>query len=150
MRFDLEDSDGSWWSLELGDSSGVSSRETIQRTKMFGFDQVTAISQGSINSQFSTTSHTAFHTWSYDNYFTTTYKPFSLHLLSNNRALVWVHLANGNLKTLRNWVPWDEYVQAFDFEEPVLTCYAQERSLRVPRLADCLRSRHQDVLAGRT
>lgn len=108
MRFDSqEDSDGSWWSLELGDSSGVSSRETIQRTKMFGFDQVTAVSQGSLNAQFSATSYAAFHSWAFESYFSASYKPFSLHLLSNNRALVWVHLANGNLKTLRDWALWD-------------------------------------------
>ncbi|EIW59592.1 uncharacterized protein TRAVEDRAFT_122355 [Trametes versicolor FP-101664 SS1] len=108
MRFDSqEDSDGSWWSLELGDSSGVSSRETIQRTKMFGFDQVTAVSQGSLNAQFSATSYVAFHSWAFESYFSASYKPFSLHLLSNNRALVWVHLANGNLKTLKDWALWD-------------------------------------------
>lgn len=108
MRFDSqEDSDGSWWSLELGDSSGVSSRETIQRTKMFGFDQVTAVSQGSLNAQFSATSYGAFHSWAFESYFSASYKPFSLHLLSNNRALVWVHLANGNLKTLKDWALWD-------------------------------------------
>ncbi|KAI0826877.1 hypothetical protein BC628DRAFT_226366 [Trametes gibbosa] len=117
MSFDSQEaSDGSWWSLELGDSSGISSRETIQRTKMFGFDQVTAISQGSLNSQFSSTSHTAFHTWTYDSYFSATYKPFSLQLLSNNRALVWVHLANGNLKPLKEWVP-DDGSEAQEFRD---------------------------------
>ncbi|KAI0632188.1 hypothetical protein C8Q77DRAFT_1158853 [Trametes polyzona] len=117
MRFDSqEDSDGSWWSLELGDSSGVTSRETIQRTKMFGFDQVVAISQGSLNAQFTATSHAAYHSWAFESYFSSTYKPFSLHLLSNNRALVWVHLANGNLKILRDWALWDEGAQ-YEFRD---------------------------------
>ncbi|KAI0372239.1 hypothetical protein BV20DRAFT_1015644 [Pilatotrama ljubarskyi] len=120
MRFESqEDSDGSWWSLELGDSSGVSSRETIQRTKMFGFDQVVAISQGSINAQFTTLSGIAqsiYHAWEFDNYFSATFKPFSLHLLSNDRALVWVHLASGNLKILKDWALWKESEQ-YDFRE---------------------------------
>ncbi|EIW58208.1 uncharacterized protein TRAVEDRAFT_47374 [Trametes versicolor FP-101664 SS1] len=54
QKFELpEDVEGSWWSLEAPDRGGVSSRETIQRAKMHGFDQVIAISQESINIQFS-------------------------------------------------------------------------------------------------
>ncbi|KAI0356431.1 hypothetical protein OH77DRAFT_1400405 [Trametes cingulata] len=112
MRFESqEEADGSWWSLALGDSSGASSRETIQRTKMFGFDQVVAISQGSLNAQFTALCGLAqniYRAWSFDSYFSATFKPFSLHLLSDNRALVWVHLASGTLKTLRDWKVWND------------------------------------------
>ena len=103
-----EDADGSWWSLELPDTSGASSRETIQHSKMYGFDQVTAISQGSLNSQFSTlcaTMQTLFNRWSYEEFFGATFKPMSLRLLSNNRAIVWVHIQAGHLTTLRDWEP---------------------------------------------
>ncbi|KAI0826876.1 hypothetical protein BC628DRAFT_226056 [Trametes gibbosa] len=107
-----EDSDGSWWSLDLGDSSGVCSRETIQRAKMYGFDQVVAISQGSINTQFTAqcanASSVLFHTWAYEQYFSASFKSPSIQLLSNNRAIIWVTLASGSLKALRDWVPCTE------------------------------------------
>ena len=105
-----EDSDGSWWSLELSDKSGASSRETIRRTKMFGFDQVVAISQGSLNAQFaalSTTTQSILHRWSYGDYFAATFRPISLRLLSNNRAIVWVDILGGHLKTLKDWSLWE-------------------------------------------
>ncbi|KAI0667589.1 hypothetical protein C8Q78DRAFT_981541 [Trametes maxima] len=103
-----EDAEGSWWKLgELGEQSGAAWRETIQQTKMYGFDQVIAISQGSINAQFSASSHLIFHSWAYENFFSSTFKPLSIHLLSSNKAILWVHLTNGSLKTLREWVPWD-------------------------------------------
>ncbi|KAI0754908.1 hypothetical protein C8Q80DRAFT_1094717 [Daedaleopsis nitida] len=105
-----EDTDGSWWSLELADTSGASSRETVQRTKMFGFDQVTAISQGSINAQFSALCaniQSIFYRWKYEEFFAASFKPMTIRLLSNNRVIVWVHMQGGHLKTLREWVPWD-------------------------------------------
>ncbi|KAI0712230.1 hypothetical protein C8Q76DRAFT_845437 [Earliella scabrosa] len=114
-----EDADGSWWSLELADTSGVSSRETIQRTKMFGFDQVVAISQGSINAQFSAlfaNIQSIFYRWKYEDFFAASFKPMSIRLLSHNRAIVWVHLQGGHLKTLRDWVPWDGSMK-FEFGE---------------------------------
>ena len=104
-----EDADGSWWSLELADTSGDSSRETVQRTKMYGVDQVVAVSQGSLNAQFVTLCATqgVLHLWNYEDFFAATFKPMSLRLLSSNRAIVWVHLQGGHLKTLKDWVPWD-------------------------------------------
>ncbi|EIW59593.1 uncharacterized protein TRAVEDRAFT_121066 [Trametes versicolor FP-101664 SS1] len=114
-----DDTEGSWWSLELGDPSGVTSRETIQRAKMYGFDQVVAISQGSINAQFSalwaSASAVLFHTWAYEQFFSCTFKALSLTLLSNNRAIVWVHLTNGNLRALRDWAPSSD--AAYEFRD---------------------------------
>ena len=106
-----EDADGSWWSLELADKSGDSSRETIQRPKMYGFDQVVAISQGSLNAQFATlctAGQSILYRWNYEEFFAATFRPMSLRLLSSNRAIVWVHLQGGHLKTLKDWMPWDE------------------------------------------
>lgn len=105
-----EDADGSWWSLELADKSGDSSRETIQRTKMCGFDQVVAISQGSLNAQFATlctSAHGILHHWHYKEFFSATFRPLTVRLLSNNRAIVWVHLQGGHLKTLKDLAPWE-------------------------------------------
>ncbi|KAI0632190.1 hypothetical protein C8Q77DRAFT_1158854 [Trametes polyzona] len=115
-----EDTEGSWWSLELGDSSGASSRETIQHAKMHGFDQVVAISQGSMNAQFAalwaSSSAVLFHTWAYEQFFSATFKALSLQLLSNNKAIVWVSLTNGTLRALRDWAPCTES-QSFDFRD---------------------------------
>ncbi|PIL22598.1 hypothetical protein GSI_15287 [Ganoderma sinense ZZ0214-1] len=114
-----EDADGSWWSLELADKSGDSSRETIQRTKMYGFDQVVAISQGSLNAQFTTlctAAQSILHRWNYEEFFSATFRPLSLRLLSNNRAIVWVHLHGGHLKTLKDWVPWEGSMK-YDFAD---------------------------------
>ncbi|KAI0706320.1 hypothetical protein C8Q76DRAFT_818580 [Earliella scabrosa] len=84
--------------------------KTIQRTKMFGFDQVVAISQGSINAQLSALSahmQSIFYRWKYEDFFEASFKPMSVRLLSHNRAIVWVHSQGGHLKTLQGSVPWD-------------------------------------------
>ncbi|KAJ3003474.1 hypothetical protein NUW54_g5276 [Trametes sanguinea] len=105
---------------------GGSPRETIGQAKMFGLDQVVAISQASINTQLSALSHALLRMWSHGNAFTATFKPLSMQLLSNERAIVWVHLASGELKTLheRHHEPWNEsplhqfanWVVAFEVE----------------------------------
>lgn len=111
QKFELsEDVEGSWWSLEATDRGGASSRETIQRAKMHGFDQVIAISQESINIQFSaqlaSPSAVLLHSWAYEEFFSCHFKALSLSLLSNNRAIIWVHLTRGNLRPLDNaWKP---------------------------------------------
>ncbi|OSD07148.1 hypothetical protein PYCCODRAFT_1358933 [Trametes coccinea BRFM310] len=89
---------------------GGSPRETIGQAKMFSFDQVIAISQASINLQLSALSHTLLRVWAHGTAFTATFKPLSLQLLSDKRAIVWVHLASGELKTLheRQHEPWTE------------------------------------------
>ncbi|KAI8986088.1 hypothetical protein BD414DRAFT_416881 [Trametes punicea] len=109
-----EEAEGNW-GIEVVDGSGVmvSSRETIQRTKMYGFDQVVAISQGSINAQLALISHTLFRSWCYGESFSVTLKPLSLYLLSNNRAIVWVSLTSGKLKTLDDGKPCDNPLHEF-------------------------------------
>ncbi|KAM5533454.1 hypothetical protein V8D89_012892 [Ganoderma adspersum] len=111
--------DGSWWSLEHPDKSGDRSRETIQRTKMFGFDQVVAISQDSLNAHFATlytAAQSILHRWNYDEFFSTTFRPLSVRFLSNSRAIVWVHLHSGHLKTLKERAPWAGSIK-YDFAD---------------------------------
>lgn len=103
-----DESEGSWWTIGLGEGGSAASQETIQRTKMYGFDQVVAVSQGSINVQFSAASHAIFRTWEFEQSFSATFKPLALHLLSDNRALIWVHITSGKLKTLKNGAPCTE------------------------------------------
>lgn len=114
-----EDADGSWWSLEAKDSSGASSRETILRTKMYEFDQVIAISQGSINAQFAALQaniQSLFFRWEYESYFSTSFKPMTVRLLSNERVIVWIHMKSGNLKTLSNSQPDERCVSTSQFD----------------------------------
>lgn len=94
-------------------------KEVITSTNMFNFDQIVAVSQASLNTYFNslylvaqgakTSDYTsALSKWSYDQYFSATFKPITLRLLSNGKAIVWFHLEEGYLKTLRNWLPWSE------------------------------------------
>ncbi|KAL7279892.1 hypothetical protein ACG7TL_006301 [Trametes sanguinea] len=105
-----EEAEGSWPRIEEPAAlpGRMSSRDTIQHAKMCGFDQVIAISQGSLNVQFTMISHALFRSWSYGEAFSATFKPLSMQLLSNNRAIVWVHLIGGKLKTLLDGKPNDE------------------------------------------
>ena len=101
--------DGSWWTLENPDKNGDRSRGVVQRTKMFGFDQVVAISQDSLNAHFATlytAAQSILYRWNYDEFFSTTFRPLSVRFLSNNRAIVWVHLHSGHLKTPKERAPW--------------------------------------------
>ncbi|CDO76097.1 hypothetical protein BN946_scf184649.g23 [Trametes cinnabarina] len=114
------EAEGSWGQIEVSDpgphSGKVPSRDTIQHAKMYGFDQVVAISQDSINAQFSMLSHALFRTWSYSEAFSATFKPLSMQLLTGNRAIVWVHLASGQLKTLRDGKP-DNECEPYEFKQ---------------------------------
>ncbi|KAI0335832.1 hypothetical protein GY45DRAFT_1239802 [Cubamyces sp. BRFM 1775] len=100
-----DEAEGSWWTIGLGEGVSAGSQETIQRTKMYGFDQVVAISQGSINLQFSAVSHAILRTWDFEQSFNATFRPLALHLLSDNRALLWVHMTSGKLKALKDGAP---------------------------------------------
>lgn len=104
-----EAGDGSWWTLEKTAKSGTESRAPVQHAKMFSFDHVIAISQASINAQLEALSEdikSIFSRWSYGEYFAASFKPLSLRLLSNNRAIVWVHLRGGTFKKLtKKWRP---------------------------------------------
>ena len=86
--------------------------ETIQNTQMHGFDQIIAISQGSLNAQFtllSSTAQSVFREWKYKNYFHATFRPMSLRLLSSKRAIIWVHMWGGHLTVIGDdWKPQGE------------------------------------------
>lgn len=96
--------------------------DIAEKADMGGFDQIVAISQGGLIAHFltlwnsaRTSKEASLVKWNYEDYFEATFKPMTLRLLSNGRAIVWVHLQEGFLKTLRNWLPWKECVcQCFD------------------------------------
>ncbi|THH28534.1 hypothetical protein EUX98_g5660 [Antrodiella citrinella] len=112
----------------LGVSTGVITgdagwKEISEKVDMDGFDQIMAISQGGIIAHFLTlwnNSRTSVEAslvkWAYDDYFEATFKPMTMRLLSNGRAIVWIHLQEGFLRTLRNWLPWSEGTK-YSFED---------------------------------
>ncbi|KAL4248925.1 hypothetical protein ABKN59_007566 [Abortiporus biennis] len=109
--------------VDVGTRKEVVWKEVTEKTDMCGFDQITAISQASLNEHFRSLWQVArsgreksLYSWKYEEFFEATFKPISLRLLSNGRAIVWVHLQGGFLKTLRNWVPWNES-KKYNFED---------------------------------
>ncbi|KZT11520.1 uncharacterized protein LAESUDRAFT_274940 [Laetiporus sulphureus 93-53] len=94
-------------------------KEMVTRSEMYGFDQIVAISQSSVNANFvalwdlaqitKSEEHTsALAKWSHESYFSATFRPLTLRLLSNGRAIVWIDMQEGDLKILKNWMPWKE------------------------------------------
>lgn len=132
IDIDVETADASWeeFTEDVIDEHGVvvSGRHGVvagggewkqisETVDMGGFDQIMAISQGGIIAHFLTlwnnaraSKEASLVKWAYEDYFEATFKPMTVRLLSNGRAIVWIHLQEGFLKTLRNWLPWSEYV----------------------------------------
>ncbi|EKM50129.1 uncharacterized protein PHACADRAFT_153519 [Phanerochaete carnosa HHB-10118-sp] len=106
-------------------SKAAAVKELIEKTHTHGFDHVSAVSQASINAWFkslwsvaSTSKSTVdslLSRFAYEQYFSTKFQAPTLRLLSNNRAIIWLHLQDGWLKTLKNWQPWNES-EAYKFD----------------------------------
>ncbi|OSX64959.1 hypothetical protein POSPLADRAFT_1044390 [Postia placenta MAD-698-R-SB12] len=112
--------------VSAGGSAFVRWTETVTTYSMHGFDQITAISQSSINALFASLHEQGLTTkageyaavlsqWAHEEYFSASFKPITVRLLSNGRAIVWIHLEKGHLKTLRNWQLWHEN-EKYDFD----------------------------------
>ncbi|KAJ3554928.1 hypothetical protein NM688_g2854 [Phlebia brevispora] len=125
------DEHGEWTGATGGDGSIVQTGTSItsswtditEKTDMQDFDEIITITQSAINAYFRTIfsaaqtgKTTMLAAWSYDEYFSASFQPVTIRLLSNRKALVWVHLRDGYLKTLKNWVPWAESEQ-YKFED---------------------------------
>ena len=106
-------------------SKAVAVKELTEQTHTHGFDQISAVSQASINAWFkslwsvSSTSKSTVDSllarFQYEQYFSTKFQAPTVRLLSNNRAIIWLHLQDGWLKTLKNWTPWSES-EAYKFD----------------------------------
>ncbi|PCH36213.1 hypothetical protein WOLCODRAFT_28384 [Wolfiporia cocos MD-104 SS10] len=93
--------------------------ESTKKTEMHSFDQIVAISQSSVNAHFeelresaitaSTASTEVWSTplaeWQYEESFQATFKALTVRLLSDSKAIIWVHLAEGFFKLLKNGSP---------------------------------------------
>ncbi|KAI0676217.1 hypothetical protein C8Q78DRAFT_995876 [Trametes maxima] len=90
---------GIWGNPELDDAS----KGGLQTADLGSFDQVVAISQESINSYLATLYEKAssiFKTWTYGRFFSATFKRPQLRILSNKRAILWIHLQEGSYMPL--------------------------------------------------
>ncbi|TFY58803.1 hypothetical protein EVJ58_g6189 [Rhodofomes roseus] len=110
---------------EYAETTQASWTDIIVDSDMQGFDQVISVSQGSINSRFTQIHEAAKRTeswismlakWSYERYFSATFEPLAVYLLSNGRALLWVHLTDGFLRPLVDMRPSLD-AEEYDFED---------------------------------
>ena len=119
-NFDVGETEEGGWEMETyGEGSHARSkmrittwREITEQTDMCGFDVVTAISQTAVNSQLYNSwtkakgqrdaVDTILAKWSLEDYFAGTFQPITIRLLSNGSAIIWIHLEEGSLKTLRD------------------------------------------------
>ncbi|OBZ69011.1 hypothetical protein A0H81_11374 [Grifola frondosa] len=111
----VDEDDFSSWDVEYRDNNGMTSKETILHAKMYDFHQVIAISQLSINSHFlnlhslhsmQRSASSLLSQWTYEQFFEADFKPLTVHLLSDRKAIILVHVKKGHLKTLKDWKPW--------------------------------------------
>ncbi|KAF9822043.1 hypothetical protein IEO21_00037 [Rhodonia placenta] len=107
------DEDVSSWHLDSSDTGAISNRlqlwrRTIKESDMGTFDQIIAISQSSLNIHFNKLHASALPrsltyplaNWTSDQTFTATFQPINVRLLSEDRAIVWIHLTKGQIKLL--------------------------------------------------
>ncbi|PCH33793.1 hypothetical protein WOLCODRAFT_112517, partial [Wolfiporia cocos MD-104 SS10] len=125
FRFASDEDSLSWDTDVTGDSVHgrmASWRQIINKSEMYGFDQVIAISQASINTDLKSLWDSAIVSgaeghasllakWSFGDYCSVEFAPMRIRLLSDERAVVLIRLKKGFLKTMRNRQPWDESEQ---------------------------------------
>ncbi|KIP08274.1 hypothetical protein PHLGIDRAFT_509076 [Phlebiopsis gigantea 11061_1 CR5-6] len=101
---------------DLTDSKATVWNDIAQHSDMCGYDQITALSQLSINRQFrsawseqqSITSMTAdkmLTRWGYQDRFAAIFEPLTIRLRPDGRAIVFINLVEGFLKPLENSLP---------------------------------------------
>ncbi|KZT65461.1 hypothetical protein DAEQUDRAFT_676750 [Daedalea quercina L-15889] len=91
--------------------------EAIKMYLISGFDRVIVVSQSSINAIFGllwARGQAQGHRdrevveWHYEESFDAHFQPMTVRLLSNERAIIWVHLKHGNFKVLKDEKPVNE------------------------------------------
>lgn len=99
-------------------SKAAAVKELTEKSHTHGFDHISAVSQASINAWFKSlwsvasssksTADSLLSRFSYEQYFSTSFQAPTIRLLSDNKAIIWIHLQDGWLKTLKNWAPCGE------------------------------------------
>ncbi|EKM54030.1 uncharacterized protein PHACADRAFT_257614 [Phanerochaete carnosa HHB-10118-sp] len=117
----VESNEAEWHRYSAEDSKLISKtaawRHIIQNSDVGIYDQVTALSEASINSHFrsSTTAGSKLFEWAYDSYFNVTFEPPTVRLRGDSGAvIVFFHLKSGTLRHLRNHQPYAEG-EEYDF-----------------------------------
>lgn len=118
--------DAEWTGTGFEESGGrMSSRSMVwrdicQHSDMCGFDQITALSQTAVNGHFrsswmeeksSSATTGLLSQWEKPDCFKAVFKPLSIRLRSDGRAIIFVNLEEGYLKPLKNGAPSTECVQ---------------------------------------
>ena len=111
LEYTETETDSHWESTSRDDETtrgDVWWKEITTKTDMFGFDQVIAVSQESIEEHFRVLFRTYkdLENWSHLNFFNATFGGITVRLLSNERAIIWVDIKDGRFKTLLDWAPW--------------------------------------------
>lgn len=99
-------------------SKAAAVKELTEKSHTHGFDHISAVSQASINAWYKSlwsvasssksTADSLLARFAYEQYFSTSFQAPTIRLLSDNKAIVWIHLQDGWLKTLKNWAPCGE------------------------------------------
>ncbi|CCL98532.1 uncharacterized protein FIBRA_00531 [Fibroporia radiculosa] len=145
-----DDEESETWTMTSEKANTRSSAwlERVTRCNMFGFDQISAISQSSINNVLAkhwfkgSLSRPSFAQWDLDEFFSSAFAPLTVRLLSNDRAIFWVHMESGRLKALKKWQPWPESeIYEFNdwhlaFEVNLKRCAHHELNVEAGWLAD--------------
>lgn len=111
----VESNEAEWHRYSAEDGKLISKtaawRHIIQNSDVGIYDQVTALSEASINSHFrsSTTAGSKLFEWSFDSYFNATFEPPTVRLRGDSGAvIVFINLKSGTLRHLRNHQPYPE------------------------------------------
>ena len=117
---EVDANDATWSATDvIEDASGKITkaaiwRNIIQYSDMCGFDQITALSEASINHNFASLARTQtiLERWKHkeEEYATLAFKPPTVRLRSDGRALMTFHLTHGSVKALKNRKPYPAYV----------------------------------------
>ena len=99
-------------------SKAAAVKEVTEKSHCHGFDHISAVSQASLNAWFKSlwtassisksTTDSLLCRFTYEQYFSTSFQAPTIRLLSDNKVIIWIHLQDGWLKTLKNWSPWSE------------------------------------------
>lgn len=89
------------------------STDITTNTDMRGFQQIIVLSQASLDEVYNSyyTKYSWMQKYRMGKNFEVEYGALKVRLLSNNRALVFVHIKSGKLRTIRDGKPWDKYVE---------------------------------------
>ncbi|EKM54028.1 uncharacterized protein PHACADRAFT_257609 [Phanerochaete carnosa HHB-10118-sp] len=125
--------DAEWSRNEVTEDGRTASKTAIwrditQKSDMYGFDQITALSQAAINMYYrsiwtqvqasasTSVAETLVFQWKFEDYFEAEFKPPTVRLREDGRAIVFLHIKRGFLKPLRNWAPYPDG-DKFEFED---------------------------------